>query len=105
MKAGDRHRADAIYAEAQTMPPPPGEDGVELTGSQSLEALSDALLDITGEARVKFSNVRDIAVTKVGRWIVIKVRSRGPEPHELTFRINRGWGLVLRDRLSLVLDK
>lgn len=85
---------------------PPGETAAdELTGAQSIEAISDALLDITGAARVKFSNVRDIAVTKVGRWVLIKVRSRGPEPHELTFRINKAWAQVLKGRLMRALGE
>lgn len=105
MKAGGRRREDEIYAEAQIAPPPGEQAGDELTGARSIEVLSDALLDITGAPRVKFSNVRDIAVTKVGRWVLIKVRSRGPEPHELTFRINKGWGLVLLGRLARALGK
>lgn len=84
-------------------PAPPGESGTELTGAQFCEALSDALLDLTGQPRVKFANVRDIDVRKVGRWVIVKVKSKGA-PNELTFRINIGWAKVLRGRLSKALD-
>ena len=84
--------------------PPPGETGRELSPAATIEALNDALLDITGAPRVRFSNVRDIDVTRVGRWTVIKVKSKGA-PNELTFRVNRAWTQVLADRLAKVLEK
>lgn len=85
-------------------PVPPGEDGRELNGSDSLAALHDALLDITGEPRVRFANVKDIDVKRIGRWTVITVKSKGA-PNELTFRINRAWAQCLSDRLLRVLEK
>lgn len=84
-------------------PPPPGETGVELTGGEAISALHDALLDITGEPRVKFGNVKDIEVKRVGRWVVITVKHKGKDTNELKFRIGRGWAQVLKNRLLIAL--
>lgn len=76
----------------------------ELSGAAAIDALHDALLDITAQPRVRFANVRDIDVKKVGRWVIVTVRSKG-EPNELTFRISKAWAKVLLGRMRRVLGE
>lgn len=75
----------------------------ELSPAQSIEALADALLDITGAPRVRFSNVKDIEVKRVGRWVLITVKHQGKDTNELTFRINTAWAKALKNRLQIAL--
>lgn len=77
----------------------------ELSGAAAIDALHDALLDITAQPRVRFANVRDIEVRKAGRWVIVKVKSKGGgDVNELTFRISKAWGKVLLGRLRRVID-
>lgn len=76
----------------------------ELHGNDALSAMHDALLDITGEPRVKFGNVKDIEVKKAGRWVLITVKHKGTDTNELTFRIGRAWAGVLKNRLLAALE-
>lgn len=86
-------------------PLPPGEVAAdELTGPHALDALHDALQAIAAPARLQFSQVKDIAVRRAGRWILVTVKYRGADTNEVTFRIRRAWAEVLRNRLSQVLD-
>jgi hypothetical protein len=83
--------------------PPPGETGTELTGSDAIAAIDDALQAIVQPARAHLT-LKDIDVTRVGRWVVLKVKYRGKGPdNEVTVRISRAWATVLTGRLQRVL--
>lgn len=104
MKRGERRVRHEAATAAVAEPPPPGETGRELSGSETVEALSDALLDITGEPRVRFANVKDIQVKKIGRWVIVTVRHNGKDTNELKFRISTAWAHVLKNRLLRALE-
>lgn len=105
MKCGERRVRHEAGTAAVAEPPPPGEVGRELNGAETIDALSDALLDITGAPRVAFHNVKDIQVKKIGRWVVITVKHKGKDTNTLTFRIGRPWAAVLKNRLLTVLEE
>lgn len=95
-------------------PPPPGETGTELTGAALVAvmdtyfaAMEDDVKLASAPATLKFGQVKDIRVNRVGRWclITVKFKAKKDEPNEFTFRIGRPWAGVLSDRLARVLSR
>lgn len=85
-------------------PPPPGERPEdELTGTAALDALHDALLDITGQPRASFS-LLDIKARKVSGWIVLTFYWKGRPETEATVRLAKDKAALLYERLGKVLS-
>lgn len=92
-------------ATAAAVDVPPGERPEwELSGSQSVEALHDALVTVTKPADQTLS-VRHFNVRKVGRWTLLECRlQQGKDVIEFTVRMPRARAQSLRQLLNKVLD-
>lgn len=94
-------------------PPPPGERAEDEVSGAALTAVMDryfATMDddlkaASAPATLKFGQVKDIRVNRVGRWmlVTVKFKAKKGQPNEFTFRIGRPWAGVLYDRLGRVL--
>lgn len=93
----------STVGHASMLPPPPGEDGQELSGADAFAAMHDALEAMSSPARVKLHQVTDITVVKAGRWLLVTVKYAGKDTNEVTFRIRRAWGVLVKQRLDRAL--
>ena len=86
-------------------PPPPGETGVELTGSDAIEAMHDALVTISKPADKKLS-LRDIDFKRIGRFIVAHVELQdGTMVIEFDVRMSRERAQEIARKFNRVFDK
>lgn len=82
-------------------PPPVGETGIEISGSDAFDLVAERMRLMTAVAREQ-RTLLSVKAEPLGRWVGLRLVFKGSPQEEVIVRVSKAWAVRLREELSKV---